>query len=102
MTTKLNWHKVGQKVTMNSSRAWNVLKGAARGDEPEYGSVYSINDICCVRGKIYFTLQEVRNVSLFDAASFSPVYPTIVDQLRYIDAPAPEQVRREAEVEVTA
>ena len=99
MGTMLTWHKVDQKVTMNSPRVWNPVKGAARGDEPEYGRVYSIASVCCIHNVIYFQLKEVRPVSLFDAASFVPVYPTIVDQLRKLEVP---ETVTEVEIEVVA
>lgn len=96
MAAMLSWHKVGQKVTMKDSRTWNAIEGTTRGDEPQYGRIYSIDEVCCVRSETYFRFQEVRAVSLFDARSFVPVYPTIVEQLRDLKSPRPARVREEA------
>ena len=96
MIEMVRWHKVGQKVTMKDGRTWNVIKGAARGDEPRYGAIYSIREVCLIRNALYFRFDETAPVSLFDAASFVPVYPIAIEQLRILRTPLPERVREDA------
>ena len=96
----ISWHKKGQRV-MCIALAMGVRGN--RHHAPRYGEMYTISDVEItivpdVGECVGFELEERSSDVWFCAELFEPVYPTIIDHLRKLDAPTPERVKEDAHV----
>lgn len=84
----ISWHKVGQKIAC-IAKLWKVARGEAF-PRPAFGEVVTIAEVGFddVYG-VFFTLEEYNPAAQFLPQDFRPVYPTIIDQIRNLDAPVP-------------
>ena len=91
----ISWHRVGQPIIC-IRRKWRYLfLPFLKGNGPEEGEYSMIMAVERLWGRAYFELPGFGN-GRFDARGFRPAYPTIIDQLRKLDAPTPERVKEDA------
>lgn len=93
----ISWHKPGQKVAC-TVRAWLTQHEngfLSLGAGPKLDEVSTIADVVLIDqfDVIAFALVEYPNCAPFLATDFRPVYPTIIEQLRKLDAPSPQRVK---------
>lgn len=88
MSTMLSWHRPGQKVALNhhSTGRWLTDKSELVSG-PVHDRIYEITHVVLDDGFLFFGLVGFGEFEIFDARSFRPVYPEIVDQLRNMTVP---------------
>lgn len=91
----ISWHRPGQKVAViGTGWRWGILP-FVRMDGPSEGEVCTVRRVVRSFGRIGFELVEWPD-RLMSARRFRPVYPTIIEELRKLDAPSPERVKEPA------